>query len=79
MDDFTLGVLFVAKRDDRGLATARVRTELWVDVSLDDFGEGLGLFILIIIIIRTSLRPACPVPAQKEDGLSRQTVGPLSF
>jgi predicted signal transduction protein with EAL and GGDEF domain len=42
VDDFTLGVLFVAKRDDRGLATARVRTELWVDVSLDDFGEGLG-------------------------------------
>jgi hypothetical protein len=51
VDDFTLGVLFVAKRDDRGLATARVRTELWVDVSLDDFGEGLGLFILIIIVI----------------------------
>ena len=43
VDDFTLGVLFVAKRDDRGFAPARVGTEFRVDVSLDNLGDGLGL------------------------------------
>jgi len=44
VDDFTLGVLLVAKRDDRGFAPARVGTEFRVDVSLDNLGDGLGLF-----------------------------------
>ena len=44
MDDFTLGVLFVAERDDRGFAPTRVGTEFRVDVSLDNLGDGLGLF-----------------------------------
>ena len=44
VDDFTLGVLFVAERDDRGFAPTRVRTEFRVDVSLDNLGDGLGLF-----------------------------------
>jgi hypothetical protein len=43
VDDFTLGVLFVAERDDRGFAPTRVRTEFRVDVSLDNLGDGLGL------------------------------------
>ena len=43
VDDFTLGVLFVAKRDDRGFTPARVGTEFRVDVSLDNLGDGLGL------------------------------------
>ena len=43
VDDFTLGVLFVAERDDRGFAPARVGTEFRVDVSLDNLGDGLGL------------------------------------
>ena len=46
VDDFTLGVLFVAKRDDRGFAPARVGTEFRVDVSLDNLGDGLGLIII---------------------------------
>ena len=48
VDDFTLGVLFVAKRDDRGFAPTRVGTEFRVDVSLDNLGDGLGLFFLFI-------------------------------
>merc|ERR1712072_873525 len=36
-------VLFVAERDDRGFAPTRVGTELRVDVSLDNLGDGLGL------------------------------------
>ena len=47
VDDFTLGVLFVAERDDRGFAPTRVRTEFRVDVSLDNLGDGLGLFALL--------------------------------
>jgi hypothetical protein len=47
VDDFTLGVLFVAERDDRGFAPTRVRTEFRVDVSLDNLGDGLGLFFLL--------------------------------
>jgi hypothetical protein len=43
VDDFTLGVLFVAERDDRGFAPARVGTEFRVDVRLDNLGDGLGL------------------------------------
>ena len=43
VDDFTLGVLLVAKRDNRGFAPARVGTEFRVDVSLDNLGDGLGL------------------------------------
>ena len=43
VDHFTLGVLFVAERDDRGFATARVGTEFRVDVSLDRRGDRLGL------------------------------------
>jgi hypothetical protein len=46
VDDFTLGVLFVAERDDRGFAPARVGTEFRVDVSLDNLGDGLGLIII---------------------------------
>ena len=46
VDDFTLGVLFGAERDDRGLATSRVRTEFRVDVGLDDLGDGLGLLFI---------------------------------
>ena len=46
VDDFTLGVLFVAKRDDRGFAPTRVGTEFRVDVSLDNLGDGLGLIII---------------------------------
>ena len=49
VDDFTLGVLFVAKRDDRGFAPARVGTEFRVDVSLDNLGDGLGLFFFICL------------------------------
>ena len=48
VDDFTLGVLFVAKRDDRGFAPTRVGTEFRVDVSLDNLGDGLGLFFLYL-------------------------------
>ena len=44
VDDFTLGVLFVAERDDRGFAPTRVGTEFRVDVSLDNLGDGLGLY-----------------------------------
>ena len=53
VDDFTLGVLFVAERDDRGFAPTRVGTEFRVDVSLDNLGDGLGLFVgeKIIVII----------------------------
>ena len=47
VDDFTLGVLFVAERDDRGFAPTRVRTEFRVDVSLDNLGDGLGLFFFL--------------------------------
>ena len=47
VDDFTLGVLFVAKRDDRGFAPARVGTEFRVDVSLDNLGDGLGLLRVV--------------------------------
>jgi hypothetical protein len=43
VDDFTLGVLFVAERDDRGFASTRVGAEFRVDVSLDNLGDGLGL------------------------------------
>jgi hypothetical protein len=43
VDDFTLGVLFVTERDDRGFAPTRVGTEFRVDVSLDNLGDGLGL------------------------------------
>ena len=43
VDDFTLGVLFVAERDDRGFAPTRVGAEFRVDVSLDNLGDGLGL------------------------------------
>ena len=43
VDHFTLGVLFGAERDDRGLAAARVGAEFRVDVSLDRSGDGLGL------------------------------------
>ena len=43
MDDFTLGVLLVTERDDRGLTTTRVGTEFRVDVSLDGRGDRLGL------------------------------------
>jgi len=43
VDHFTLGVLFVAERDDRGLAATRVGTEFRVDVSLDRRGDRLGL------------------------------------
>jgi len=45
VDHFTLGVLFVAERDDRGLAATRVGTEFRVDVSLDRRGDRLGLRI----------------------------------
>ena len=48
VDDFTLGVLFVAKRDDRGFAPTRVGTEFRVDVSLDNLGDGLGLFFFYL-------------------------------
>jgi hypothetical protein len=34
VDDFTLGVLFVAERDDRGFAPTRVRTEFRVDIGV---------------------------------------------
>ena len=47
VDDFTLGVLFVAKRDDRGFAPARVGTEFRVDVSFDNLGDGLGLLRVV--------------------------------
>ena len=47
VDDFTLGVLFVAERDDRGFAPTRVGTEFRVDVSLDNLGDGLGLFLKV--------------------------------
>ena len=43
VDDFTLGVLLVTERDDRGLTTTRVGTEFRVDVSLDGRGDRLGL------------------------------------
>jgi len=43
VDDFTLGVLFVAERDDRGFAPTRVGAEFRVDVSLDNLGDGLRL------------------------------------
>jgi hypothetical protein len=43
VDHFALGVLFIAERDDRGFATARVGTEFRVDVSLDGRGDRLGL------------------------------------
>ena len=43
VDHFTLGVLFGAERDDRGLAAARVGTEFRVDVSLHGGGDGLVL------------------------------------
>ena len=39
-----LSVLFVAERDDRGFAPTRVGTEFRVDVSLDNLGDGLGLY-----------------------------------
>jgi len=45
VDDFTLGVLFVAERDDRGFAPTRVGAEFRVDVSLDNLGDGLGLVL----------------------------------
>ena len=47
VDDFTLGVLFVAKRDDRGFAPARVGTEFRVDVGFDNLGDGLGLLRVV--------------------------------
>ena len=47
VDDFTLGVLLVAKRDDRGFAPARVGTEFRVDVGFDNLGDGLGLLCVV--------------------------------
>jgi hypothetical protein len=47
VDDFTLGVLFVAERDDRGFAPTRVGAEFRVDVSLDNLGDGLGLVYVV--------------------------------
>ena len=48
VDEFTLGVVFVAKQEERGVDPARVGTEFRVDVSLDNLGDGLGLFFLFI-------------------------------
>jgi hypothetical protein len=43
VDHFTLSVLFITERDDRGFTTTRVGTEFRVDVSLDGRGDRLGL------------------------------------
>ena len=47
VDDFTLGVLFVAKRDDRGFAPARVGTEFRVQIRRRQRTEGGDLGLLL--------------------------------